>query len=154
MRVRFCLFLGWMCAALALWSCSDGNGTDLETDLQELEARREGVLTLVHDSGCGNINECQHIAFGVKACGGPKRYVIYCTRTTDEKALMDAVFSFNQFEAAFNREHGVESDCSVTPVPTLGLTAGQCVATPPAPLILAPPPTLPPITGAPVIVVP
>ena len=131
MHVQFCLFLGWICAALALYSCSNGDGTDPETDLQELESRREAVLSLVHDSGCVNLNECQRIAFGANSCGGPERYLIYCTRTTDEKVLMDAVFSYNQFRAAFNQKHGVVGLCVVLPVPILGLTAGQCVATPP-----------------------
>lgn len=84
--------------------------------------------TLAKDSPCSSGSVCQTIAFGAKACGGPQRYLIYSTTTTDTARLAREVARYNDAERKRNRDEGRMSDCMMVLRPRVSCVSGQCRA--------------------------
>ncbi|MCO4320063.1 hypothetical protein [Aliidiomarina quisquiliarum] len=74
-----------------------------------------------------NLSSCKLAEVGVKACGGPERYIIYSTEVADEQALLELISRYNEASAAFNRDSQLMSDCSIAPRPRIILNNGICV---------------------------
>lgn len=117
-----------LCLFFMAFTCNDANSLPIEDDEKELMALRQTIEELVNTSVCHENTECRFIAFGSKACGGPKSYLIYSTSIDGEK-LKTLVASYNQKDADFNRKHGIISDCAmVNPPASLGCENNICVA--------------------------
>lgn len=88
----------------------------------EREARE-----LARVDGCAG-GQCAAMPAGSKACGGPRYYLPYCTRTTDTAALRAKLDELQRVESDFNRKHGVVSDCMMIMEPNVQPDAqGRCV---------------------------
>ncbi len=94
----------------------------------------EGLAELLNDiratagvAYAENLTSCKLAEVGVKACGGPERYIIYSTEVADEKALLELIARYNEASAALNRENQLVSDCSVITRPRITLNNGICV---------------------------
>ncbi|HEY9170151.1 MAG TPA: hypothetical protein VIN72_11735 [Lutibacter sp.] len=116
-------------ALLAIvFGCSNNSDSSQEEDLAELTAL-QAEIELIIDSGiCSENSGCEYIAFGRKACGGPKTYLAFSTSINVE-LLQQKVETYNTLENSYNQKWGIVSDCSV-PAPPLNITcvAGKCTA--------------------------
>ncbi|MGE5944275.1 MAG: hypothetical protein ACM31G_08045 [Flavobacteriales bacterium] len=110
------------------YKCDDDSSSLIEEDKKELASLQKTIQDLANASICSENTECKFIAFGSKACGGPKSYLIYST-SIDVKKLEMLVETYNQKDADFNRKYGVISDCSaVMPPNGLKCENNTCVA--------------------------
>lgn len=91
---------------------------DCEGNTTYLADLKASIQSMANASVCSEEFECRYIAFGSKPCGGPWEYLTYTT-SIDTVALTSLVMEYNQFEAHFNINCDVVSDCSV-PIPPIG----------------------------------
>lgn len=115
-------------ALLAIvFSCTNNTESSKEEDLVELTALQEEIEKLVDSGVCSENFDCEYIAFGSKACGGPKTYLVFST-SIDVELLEQKVATYNALENSFNKKWGVGSDCYfVTPPPEVKCIDGACV---------------------------
>ncbi|MDP3945387.1 MAG: hypothetical protein Q8Q51_05790 [Lutibacter sp.] len=111
-----------------VFGCTNHTDSSQEEDLAELTAFREEIELLVDSGVCSENSDCNYIAFGSKACGGPKTYLVFSTSINVE-LLQQKVETYNALENSFNKKWGIISDCSV-PTPPVNVTciAGKCTA--------------------------
>ena len=113
---------------LLFLSCSLGDECDHEArDWARLERMEDEIHALIGDPLCSDSTDCRFIAFGSKACGGPRTYLIYSISTVDTVELSKRVREHNEYEALLNRRYGVISTCGVPNPPDLGCRDGRCV---------------------------
>jgi|SRR5690606_5463823 hypothetical protein len=118
-----------MFVTFTAFKCQDNDDAiSLEEDKKELATLKQTIETLANASVCNENTECKFIAFGSKACGGPKSYLVYSTSIDVEK-LEKLVETYNQKDADFNKKYGVISDCAAV-LPPLGLRCenNTCIA--------------------------
>lgn len=123
----FALFL--LCLFFTAFKCDDTDSSlAIEADKKELTHLRQTIEDLIDASECGENTECKFIAFGSKACGGPKSYLVYSTSINVEK-LEDLVETYNKKDAEFNKKYGIISDCAAI-LPPVGVSCenNTCVA--------------------------
>lgn len=75
-----------------------------------------------------SLEQCRVIGLGEKPCGGPERYLLYSTATTDESTLFALVERYNAHARIANE--GMVSDCSIVPEPVVSMQNDVCVALP------------------------
>ncbi|HCE53533.1 MAG TPA: hypothetical protein DER05_00420 [Lutibacter sp.] len=110
-----------------VFGCTNNAELDKEEDLAELAALQEEIELLVDSGVCSENADCNYIAFGSKACGGPKTYLVFSTSINVE-LLQQKVATYNALDDAFNLKYGVASDCYyVTPPPEVACKDGKCV---------------------------
>jgi len=118
----------WL-TSLVMLTALLGGGCDTETDVDLLDrvmSQRGKVRSLVHTEGCASVDQCRSVPMGAKGCGGPREYVVYCSVTTDEPALLAAIDAETQAERAYNSKTGGVSDCLFVMPPVLELAGGVC----------------------------
>ncbi|MFL6697318.1 MAG: hypothetical protein ACJ8GJ_09150 [Vitreoscilla sp.] len=76
------------------------------------------IEALIGDAGCDEQGQCRTVGIGAKPCGGPESWLAWSTRSTDARALQDAVQAQVQARKAENQRSGLASDCMVRPEPT------------------------------------
>jgi hypothetical protein len=89
---------------------------------------RESIAAQTGSAPCSSSSVCRTIAFGAKACGGPRQYLIYSTSATDSARLDREVARYNEAERKRNRKEGRMSDCMAVMKPQVSCVAGQCRA--------------------------
>jgi hypothetical protein len=89
----------------------------------ELEA---AAKALVKTSGCTSDDQCRTAPVGSRGCGGPRYYLVYCSRSTDSAALFRKLAEVEAAERAYNAKYQIASTCEFRMPPTVGLTAGTC----------------------------
>ena len=104
------------------------NRTVDEARVRELEQQARALATAY---SCDRADQCAVAPLGVKPCGGPRTYLVYCKATTDEAALVRALDELKRAEEAYNRAAGLMSDCSVAPQPAVRLEGRTCTAVAP-----------------------
>jgi hypothetical protein len=111
-----------------VFGCTNNTEFTKEEDLAELTALQEEIELLIDSGVCSENSDCDYIAFGSKACGGPKTYLVFST-SIDVELLQQKVSTYNALENAFNQKWGIISDCSVpTPPADITCIAGKCTA--------------------------
>ena len=60
---------------------------DRDKDWAQIIALEDQAKALVKTDGCTSADQCRTAAVGNRACGGPRYYLVYCSRTTDSAAL-------------------------------------------------------------------
>lgn len=121
-RIAACLTASLM--AIGFLCDSGGSGTSA-SDLAKLEAE---IMELIGEAAATEAGFCQTIAFGSKPCGGPWRYLVYSTQSTDSTLLRSKVERYNRLQAERNRELGLVSDCALVVRPETDLVDGRCGA--------------------------
>lgn len=122
-------------AALLLSVCQNGTGTraeqrpepNRESTPQQLEA---DARALARTEGCSEAGACRTAPVGVRPCGGPRDYLVYCATSTDTAALFAKLAELKRVEEARNRESGMMSTCEYRLPPGTELVDGTCHATP------------------------
>ncbi|MDY7228645.1 hypothetical protein [Hyalangium rubrum] len=115
--------LGAWTAALLL---SAGPAKKEQALKQQAERLAQEARALAKTEGCEQQEECAVAGFGNKACGGPREYIAYCSRTTDVPALESKLAALQQAEQSWQREAGVMSNCGLTRKPQPRLVDGVC----------------------------
>jgi hypothetical protein len=119
--------LGTWAAALVL-SAGPVKTERAEKLKQQAEQLASEARALANPSGCEKVEDCQLAGFGAKSCGGPREYIAYCPRTTDEKALQGKLAELEKAERAWLEETHTPSNCGLTRKPRPRLIDGMCRA--------------------------
>ena len=113
----------------------DGSGgqqtpapSNQEADWQRILDLEEQAKALVKAGGCTSGDQCRTAPVGSRACGGPRYYLVYCSRTTDSVALFRKLAEVEHAERAYNRKYEIISTCEFRMPPAVGVTAGTCQA--------------------------
>ncbi len=116
-------------ALLAIvFGCTNNSESSKEDDLAALTSLQEEIELLIDAGVCSENSDCDYLAFGSKACGGPKAYLVFST-AIDVALLQQKVATYNALENAFNKKWGIISDCSVVLPPTsVACINGNCKA--------------------------
>lgn len=93
----------------------------LSIQSQESEARSLAVA-----DGCTDVSQCKSAPVGARACGGPRDYLVYCSATTDEDALLKALSRLQKNEQQYNDQCGIMSTCIFLAEPQVELVNGVC----------------------------
>lgn len=111
-----------------VFGCTSTTELGKEDDLAELNNLKEEIELLVDSGVCSENSDCDSIAFGSKACGGPKTYLVFSTSINVE-LLQQKVETYNALENSFNKKWGIISDCSMPSPPTkVECINGKCTA--------------------------
>lgn len=93
--------------------------------IEQLEAQAKSIAKV---DGCNASADCASGEIGRKACGSPRDYLIYCTRTTDVPALKTKLEEIIKAEMAYNQKYDVVSTCEMRMPPAVEASAGSCKA--------------------------
>ena len=93
--------------------------------IEQLEAQAKAIATA---TGCSSSSACRAAPVGSRACGGPRYYIPYCTKTTDSAALYRKLDEIVKAEKAYNAKYQVVSTCEYRMPPVVESVGGSCVA--------------------------
>ena len=89
-------------ALLAIvFSCTNNSDQSQEEDLLALDSLKNEIELLINQGTCSQNTDCDFIAFGSKACGGPQSYLVYST-SINVTLLTEKVANYNMQEKAYN----------------------------------------------------
>jgi hypothetical protein len=101
---------------------------DQKADWAQIIAIENQAKALVKTDGCSSAGECRTAPVGAKACGGPRYYLVYCSRTTDSAALFRKLDAIAAAEREYNTRYKIVSTCEFRLPPQLALSGGSCQA--------------------------
>ena len=90
----------------------------------KLEGEAKAIAKI---SGCAS-SECRAAPVGSRACGGPRYYITYCSKTTDSAALYRKLDEVASAEKAYNIKYKIASSCEYRMPPAVEAVAGSCIA--------------------------
>lgn len=93
--------------------------------IEKIEAEAK---TIAKTGGCTASGDCRSAPVGSRACGGPRYYLPYCSRTTDSVALFRKLDEVAKAEQAYNKKYNLASTCEFRMPPTVNAVGGSCVA--------------------------
>jgi hypothetical protein len=105
-----------------------GGTAEQKADWAKIVTLEDQAKAIVHTDGCASEGDCKTAAVGSRACGGPRYYLVYCSRTTDVAALNRKLGEVAAAERAFNIKYQLASTCEFRMPPAVGLVAGVCSA--------------------------
>jgi hypothetical protein len=101
---------------------------DQKSDWGQIVALENEAKVLAKTDGCSTAGECRTAPVGSRACGGPRYYLVYCSRTTDSAALFKKLEAVAVAEREFNARYQLVSTCEFRMPPTVALSGGSCRA--------------------------
>jgi len=101
---------------------------DQQKDWAQIVALEDEAKALVKTDGCTSADQCRTAPVGNRACGGPRYYLVYCSRTTDSAALFGKLKAVADAEHEFNTRYQIVSTCEFRMPPTVGVVGGSCQA--------------------------
>jgi hypothetical protein len=81
---------------------------------------------LVKTDGCATSGQCRTAQVGVKSCGGPRDYLVYCAASTDSVALFRKLDELRAAESEYNKISGMMSTCELRLPPKAAVQGGSC----------------------------
>ena len=78
-------------------------------------------------AACDSTQQCQTIAIGAKACGGPERYLAWSSKDYDGKKLKALAQAQAEASRKQQQADGMMSTCSIVTDPGATCQAGRCV---------------------------
>jgi hypothetical protein len=93
----------------------------------ELARLRSEITALVGPARCSNLVNCRIAALGVDACGGPKEYLVYSWRSTDQAALDIKIAEYNLAQEDVRKKDKGAGACTALPQPVAACLNGRCV---------------------------
>lgn len=107
---------------------------DTVKDARATIARLErDARAIAHNTGCSSAHGCRTAAVGVRACGGPRTFIVYCAQSTDTIALMRTLRELERVEQAYNERSGMMGTCEMRLAPQTALVGGVCREKPASP---------------------
>ena len=127
-----CLAAGVACASPAQRGADSTTASrqGAEDDTARIARLEREARAIVRTTGCDSASSCRTAPVGVRACGGPREYVVYCASTTDSVALLRKLGELERVEMRHNERTGAVSTCEMRLPPAVGLQGGSCAATP------------------------
>lgn len=138
MPSRAVLFLA---LAAIFCACSSANPTpsdprgdkvvftgDQKSDWNQIVALENEAKALVKTDGCSSAGQCRTAPVGSRACGGPRYYLVYCSKTTDSAALFKKLEAVAAAEQEYNKRYQLVSTCEFRMPPQVALGGGSCRA--------------------------
>ena len=101
---------------------------DQKSDWAQVIALETEAKALARTDGCSSAGECRTAAVGSRACGGPRYYLVYCSRTTDSAALFKKLDAIAAAEREYNTRYKIISTCEFRMPPKVVLAGGSCQA--------------------------
>jgi hypothetical protein len=101
---------------------------DQKTDWAQIVALENQAKALVKIDGCSSASDCRTAAVGSRACGGPRYYLVYCSRTTDSAALFHKLDAVAAAEREYNAKYQLVSTCEFRMPPKVALNGSACQA--------------------------
>jgi hypothetical protein len=101
---------------------------DQKTDWAQIVALEDQAKALVKIDGCSSASDCRTAAVGSRACGGPRYYLVYCSRTTDSAALFKKLDAVAAAEREYNAKYQLVSTCEFRMPPKVALNGTSCQA--------------------------
>lgn len=101
---------------------------DQKADRAQIVALENEAKALVDTTGCANSGECRTAPVGSRGCGGPRYYLVYCSKTTDSVALYTKLAAVSDAERQYNTNYKIVSTCEFRMPPTVALSGGFCRA--------------------------
>jgi len=101
---------------------------DRDKDWAQIVALEDQAKALVKTDGCTSADQCRTAPVGNRACGGPRYYLVYCSRTTDSAALFARLKAVADAENEFNTKYQIVSTCEFRMPPQVAVTSGSCHA--------------------------
>lgn len=78
------------------------------------------------DMSCSSKADCQVIAVGAKACGGPAAFVAASTKNGNFEILRELAQTSTEKAHAYNVTYRAVSDCSIASMPKLACVKKVC----------------------------
>jgi len=97
-------------------------------DTQRLARLEREARALAHTEGCSSAGQCRTAPVGIRPCGGPRAYLVYCAATTDSAALFAKLAELARAEETYNRANDLASTCEYRMPPNVAVQGGRCVA--------------------------
>ena len=85
------------------------------------------INELAKTTGCASASDCQTLPVGRKACGGPRTYVVFCSKSTNVAQLKAKIAELDRLDLAAAKN--TVSDCMMVTQPRVTLSGGACRAT-------------------------
>ena len=101
---------------------------DRDKDWAQIVALEDQAKSLVKTAGCTSADQCRTAPVGNRACGGPRYYLVYCSRTTDSAALFTKLKAVADAEGEFNKRYQIVSTCEFRMPPNVALVGASCQA--------------------------
>jgi hypothetical protein len=101
---------------------------DQKADWAQITALEDQAKAIARTDGCATAGECRTAPVGNKACGGPRYYLVYCSRSTDSVALFAKLKAVLDAEAEFNKRYQLLSTCEFRLPPKVALVGMACQA--------------------------
>lgn len=107
-------------------SCENSDENQ-EITLKDLQLQLEEINNLIDAQNCNDSSQCNYLAYGSKACGGPQGYLIFSSEVDLDK-LEKLVNTHTATEDLYNKQNQIISDCSlVSPPQTMECVDGKCL---------------------------
>jgi secreted trypsin-like serine protease len=110
----------------AAHSLTNNSITNQPSNRADLNKLKKEIDREIGKPRARRINQCRVIAFGAKACGGPKTYLVYSSLQTNENKLKRLVGQYNSLEDKINKETDAISDCMFIEEPKPTIQNGMC----------------------------
>jgi hypothetical protein len=104
---------------------------DQKADWGQIVALEDQAKATLKIGGCNSAGECRTAPVGSRACGGPRYYLVYCSKTTDSAALFRKLDAIAVAEREYNQRYNLVSTCEFRMPPNVALVAGSCMQTEP-----------------------
>jgi hypothetical protein len=118
------LFLSIVLQSFQCSKSDDKNPNDITPE--QLQAKKLEVTNYINSFSCSETVGCSSIAFGEKACGGPKEYLVF-SNNVNLPQLQQMVTDYNNLEKQYNIQTNAISDClAVQPPTNIGCVNGVC----------------------------
>ena len=103
---------------------------DQKADWAQIVALENEAKAVADTTGCASSGECRTAPVGSRGCGGPRYYLVYCSKTTDSVALYTKLAAVSDAERQYNTNYKIVSTCEFRMPPTVALSGGSCRAQP------------------------
>ena len=119
-----------MCAGFLLLAASACGSVPTQDDAPPAPGNSSLLAQIQAEVGaaaCDSTQQCQTIAIGAKACGGPESYLAWSTKNNDGKKLKALAQAHAEASRKQQQADGMMSTCSIVTDPGASCVAGRCV---------------------------
>ena len=99
-----------------------------ESDRKAIEKLEAEARSIAKMDGCVASSDCRVAPIGVRGCGGPRDFIVYCSKNTDSASLARKIAAADSAEAAFNLKYQIGSTCELRMPPAVAASGGICSA--------------------------
>jgi hypothetical protein len=94
---------------------------------ETLASLRAQISNIEMANECDNSMQCEVIAAGSRACGGPSHYMIYSTKYTPKEKALSIASELTKYESLYNAQNDMQSICAMLTKPGTQCSNNKCV---------------------------